>query len=326
MFERLTGLTIAPSDPRTWYVAISSGSCLERCFPGCDGVGRFLRSRDGGWTWEHVEGIPLEGHTILRLAVPHDDPLTVFATTMIGPYVTRDGGDSWEPLTLLDDLAGGSPPRPGRVAPSVWVITTDPFDSQLIYAGCTNAAVLRSCDGGHSWEQAASGMEPNESVSDLEPDPSRPGVVYASTNYSGIYVSGDRAQTWERIADGLEIPNVERLALSRDGTVLFAGTWGGGVFRLGPFPDGLDDCIQDLSDACFRNSPDQRKTALHNKLMALSKMIGQGRSRQAMEKLAQDIRAKMDGEGKDDWITCSEEREVLLLRIDQVLGYLGGGP
>ena len=84
-----------------------------------------------------------------------------------------------------------------------------------------------------TWTQAAAGMDPNEPIYDLILDPSRPGVLYASSWLSGVFVSTDGAQSWQKLGNGLSFTAVRQLALSTDGTVLYAATRGGGPFRLG---------------------------------------------------------------------------------------------
>jgi photosystem II stability/assembly factor-like uncharacterized protein len=228
-------LAIAPSDPQIMYVGFANAGCLVWDFAGCDGFSPlgFFRSSDGGYTWEHMVSTPFDGYSVLSLVISLDDPSTVFAATMTGPFVSRDGGENWEFLNELDDMAGWSPPRPGIVQPSIIVMDIDRFDAQLIYAGSPSSGVFRSTDGGQTWEQAAAGMDPNTAITDFEPDTGRPGVVYAGSRDSGVFVSTDGAQMWQRICEGLDRPEVLGLALSADGTVLYAGTNGAGVFRLG---------------------------------------------------------------------------------------------
>jgi photosystem II stability/assembly factor-like uncharacterized protein len=228
-------LAIAPSDPQVLYVGFANAGCLAWDFGGCDGLGTpgFFRSDDGGHTWEHVVSTPFDGWSVLSLVVSLDDPFTVFAATMTGPFVSRDGGDTWEFLKELDDPAGWSPPRPGIVQPSIYVMDVDPFDAQLIYAGSPSSGVFRSTDRGETWVQAAAGMEPNTPIMDLAPDMSRPGVLYAGSRDSGVFVSTDGAQTWRKINEGLGRPEVLVMALSADGTVMYVGSNGAGVFRLG---------------------------------------------------------------------------------------------
>jgi hypothetical protein len=48
-----------------------------------------------------------------------------------------------------------------------------------------------------------------------------------------VFYSTDGAATWQNLKSGLTFTNVRGLALSDDGSVLYVGTVGGGVFRLG---------------------------------------------------------------------------------------------
>jgi hypothetical protein len=48
-----------------------------------------------------------------------------------------------------------------------------------------------------------------------------------------VFLSADGGQTWSPLNDGLLTPAAEKLALSTDGSVLYATTEGAGVFRLG---------------------------------------------------------------------------------------------
>ena len=90
-------------------------------------------------------------------------------------------------------------------------------------------------------------------------------------------------------------------------------------------PSAIDDYIRGLPDQCFKNNPDQRKNALHNKLMEVQALIDVGDYQEAIDKLTHDIRPKVDGEGKNDWITCSEAQEDLIAMIDALIKYLEGG-
>ena len=158
------------------------------------------------------------------------DSRTVFAATMAGAYRSRDGGDTWQSLT---DLEAKAPAHPGSGMPPAFAIVTDPFEPGTVYAGSPRGGVFRSLDGGDSWTQASYGMDPNEGISDFLADPNRPGLIYASTRESGVFYTTDRGQRWTPLADGISQVWVDQMALSEDGSVLYAGTRVSGVVRLG---------------------------------------------------------------------------------------------
>jgi hypothetical protein len=114
--------------------------------------------------------------------------------------------------------------------------------------------VFRSKDGGDTWEQAGYGMDPNEAINDLLPDPNRPGLIYASTMGSGVYYTTNRGDSWTLLNEGIGSLWVDQMALSDDGSVLYAGTRVSGVIRLGmptgtapqaEVPDVQEEAAQD---------------------------------------------------------------------------------
>jgi photosystem II stability/assembly factor-like uncharacterized protein len=186
-----------------------------------------LRSHDGGYTWELVASTPFTNVSILNLAVSHEVSSTLYVATMSGVYRSHDAGDTWQHLSALETA---TPPPPGW--PVAFVVATDPFSPAIVYAGIPYDGVYRSTDGGDSWVQMSNGLNANEAIVDLLPDPNREGVIYASTKGSDVFYSTNRGQTWQQAGDSLQL-DMRELALSEDGSVLYVGTLGTGLFRLG---------------------------------------------------------------------------------------------
>jgi outer membrane protein assembly factor BamB len=86
--------------------------------------------------------------------------------------------------------------------------------------------------------------------------------------------------------------------------------------------DKIIEYILGLDDDCFKNNPDNRKKTLVNKLEEVRDMINAGDYEGAMDKLINDIRPKMDGKGKNDWITCETAQNDLTGMIDELIEYL----
>jgi hypothetical protein len=57
-------------------------------------------------------------------------------------------------------------------------------------------------------------------------------VLYAADRLSGVYRSTDGGVSWQPINEGLRMRAVNQLALTPDGTSLYAATEGEGVYRL----------------------------------------------------------------------------------------------
>ncbi|MBT4309068.1 MAG: hypothetical protein HOD49_01520 [Anaerolineae bacterium] len=227
----------APSDPQIMYAGFASAGCFgDRPWDCPISSPQFRRSFDGGLNWEIIEGAPFENTGILALDVHPHEPRNVYAATVIGVYLSEDGGGSWRHLQALREetmnLPRGMEPAPGE-AFVIYDVLVDPFEPNMIYAATLEYALWRSADGGESWEQASAGMDPNQQMFGLLADPNRPGVIYASTSLSGIFVTTDGGDSWRQLGDGLDFFNMKDMALSADGSVLYVGTGGRGVYRLG---------------------------------------------------------------------------------------------
>jgi photosystem II stability/assembly factor-like uncharacterized protein len=233
-------LAVAPSDPHTVYLAFFDGLCAAGSSGSCfDPMPGFFRSSDGGLTWEEVLGGPFKHAATLRIAVHPQDGRKLFAATSDGLYTSDDGGDTWQQVSGLTEVAAqvaiwdSDSPLSRSNAVIITEVVFDPYNVNTLYAAALQKGVFRSDDGGATWQTAAYGMDPNEPVLKLLPDPNRPGVLYAGSSWSGVFVSTDGAQTWRHISDGLTITSVISLALTADGSILYAGTYNGGAWRLG---------------------------------------------------------------------------------------------
>jgi photosystem II stability/assembly factor-like uncharacterized protein len=214
------------------YIGYGGGSCLIADWPFCiyPSPGIF-KSLDGGQAWKQITGTPFDNASILSAAVPADDAQIVYVATMKGLFVTYNGGKSWQEITSLEEHAPWREMGGVQVPPAI-TITADPFDPKTLYAGTQHMGLWMSSDSGFTWTLASIGMDPNEFIWDILPDPNRPGVVYAATDQSGIYVSIDGAKNWRKINKGMDYRTIRVMALSEDGSVLYAGSGGAGVFRL----------------------------------------------------------------------------------------------
>lgn len=95
-------------------------------------------------------------------------------------------------------------------------------------------------------------------------------------------------------------------------------------------PSAINDYIQGLPELAFRKPADQRTKALENKLLhgsdSVANLIQAGKIQDAIDKLKDDIRAKLDGSlggnPKDDWITQPLAQDELAVKIDCLVAYL----
>jgi photosystem II stability/assembly factor-like uncharacterized protein len=239
----MRALVAAPSHPTVLYTGFNNPLCLSRRVDLClSAMPNMYRSADGGHSWQELLSTPFANQTVLSIAVHPDDSQKLYAATITGLFLSMDGGASWEKVESFNDAVGQIPvvdsgdPIAQFDLRVVTDVVFDPFNPQLLYAASLQGAVWRSRDGGETWDQAAAGMDPNELVVKLLPDPGHPQLIYAASTFSGVFVTLDGGEVWQSINDGLDSRNITNLALSADGSVLYAGTGASGVFRLGGTP------------------------------------------------------------------------------------------
>ncbi len=214
-------IAFAPSDPKIVYAG-SAGYYSAGIFDlGMPGQGIWV-NRDGtGKYWQAANTLVTEGTHVTGLAVDHRDAQRVLAATATrGILLTTDGGASWEERNQ------------GLGIPKALSIAMDPANANGLLVGLVRGGTYRSADGGKSWKSSSSGMPPEASVSSIVYDPTNSNVVYAADLFSGVYHSLDGGETWRPLINGLQIRSVNALAISADGLHVYAGTEGGGVYRL----------------------------------------------------------------------------------------------
>ncbi len=168
----VAALAVAPSDPRTLYASIEDAGVF--------------RSRDGGNSWVPAGNPAPEGSEISSLAVHPRSPLTVYAGDFgTGIFRTTDGGRRWTPTTT---------------PPSIFVTLLALDASAALYAGALPleadvGGVLRSADGGASWERRNGGIPGLRTLS-VAVDPADPDNLVTSVNGPGLFRTANAAARW----------------------------------------------------------------------------------------------------------------------------------
>lgn len=219
-----------------------------------------FRMADGSGEWEALgRGLP-EDVEVRYITVRPGDASVVYAGSHLGPYRSTDGGDSWESLnipgpetvvwsilqhptdpdvlyvgtqncTILRTADGGRSWRKlevGRPEGLVQMtfplrvvrLALDPASPDTVYAAFEVGGVVRSRDGGETWESCnaallelareerlksrilsdtdAEGMMDSHS---LAVSPVNGGRVWLA-NRMGLFISGDRGRSWEEFGIG----------------------------------------------------------------------------------------------------------------------------
>jgi photosystem II stability/assembly factor-like uncharacterized protein len=214
----------APSNPNTLFIGMSNSKCINKREAGtCTNapVANLLKSIDNGKKWVEIRGTPFENFSVSGIAIhPQDEQIIWVATAGDGIFMSVDGGITWEEKSA------------GLETPFLMALSIDPNNPDMLIVGTANRAIYTSIDGGETWTVSAYGMDPNERISAVVVDPVRPGVVYAGSKNSGVFVSQDYGATWSLHNEGLRTRAIISLEISSDGTTLYAGTQGEGIFRL----------------------------------------------------------------------------------------------
>jgi len=223
--ESITALAIDPVDSSTLYAA---GFYLG--YPFCGGFCPLLpvyfaeRSADGGKTWKGFLPPQLsrtEGEVYpLEVVVDPQERNTLYVTGLF-PHSNLlksiDRGATWKELPIL-----GSSFFISR-------LLIHPEDSRTLFAATssypvTGPRIVRSTDGGESWEAADNGLPPYSRNQDLALAPTRPYTLYAATN-QGLFLSDDGGSHWSPLSAGLPTPDVRHVLVDPfDPSTVYAAT------------------------------------------------------------------------------------------------------
>jgi photosystem II stability/assembly factor-like uncharacterized protein len=174
------GFSPDPADPLAYY---ASGH------PSAGGNSGFLKSTDGGGSWQHIsDGLngPVDFH---QLDVSAADPKTIYGG-FGGLQVSHDGGVTW---TMAGELPG-----------ELIAIAASGTKAATVYAA-TKIGLQASEDGGASWKSVAF---PGEVVSLVEAEAD--GTLYAYVVGKGLMHTNESATgNWELLsnafADGIPL-------------------------------------------------------------------------------------------------------------------------
>jgi photosystem II stability/assembly factor-like uncharacterized protein len=180
--HRVCWIAVNPHDSAHIYVAIEAGA--------------FVRSVDGGATWEpHPDGARRDNHT---LATHPDAPCRVYAAAGDGYAETPDCGETW------------AYPQDGLDHRYVWGLAVDPGDPETVVVSAANDAysahlpesasayIYRREHADGRWRVAMDGMPDARGTVRAVLTTGGPGEFYALTN-RGLFRSEDAAHSWSRL-------------------------------------------------------------------------------------------------------------------------------
>ncbi len=177
-------VAVDPSDPDTAWAGLREQG--------------LRRTRDGGATWDDV-GLPAPG--VFSVAVSPAGGAVYAGCEPSALYRSDDSGETWRELDALLELPSqptwSFPPRPWTS--HVRWIAPSPHEPDLLLVGIELGGLMRSLDGGKSWEDHRPGAQ--RDVHSLTWHPTIAGRAYEAGG-GGAAFSEDAGATWRPADDG----------------------------------------------------------------------------------------------------------------------------
>jgi photosystem II stability/assembly factor-like uncharacterized protein len=183
-------LAVDPQNPEVMYISAGFGAGL-------------LKTSDGGSHWT---GLQAPSETVSALVIDPQTPNILYAIAGYGLlFKSIDGGASWSQSQL---------PIPGNSNRSTFnAVAIDPKNPSTLYgawsSGGLGTGVLKSSDGGASWNEVNSGLideaHPHAAIGALAVDP-QTHTIYASAVPRGIFTSSDAGMSWRPVLGGDWLP------------------------------------------------------------------------------------------------------------------------
>jgi photosystem II stability/assembly factor-like uncharacterized protein len=156
------------------------------------------RTTDGGRSWDDCR---LPDPSVFSLAVSAANGAVYAGTEPSRLFRSDDGGESWRALDSLLELPSrptwSFPPRPWTS--HVRWIAPNPHDADLLLVGIELGGLMRSTDGGETWQDHRPGAQPDvHSLAWHARDRAR---AYEAGG-GGAAWSDDAGETWEAADDG----------------------------------------------------------------------------------------------------------------------------
>jgi photosystem II stability/assembly factor-like uncharacterized protein len=158
------------------------------------------RSKDAGESWQRLSAPKPELSVWSLFRHPKSNQTLFAGYEPCAIYRSTDDGRTWSALPI-----GATFPEitmtPEAFPKRVLSMAIDPYDPNLVYAAIEIGGLLRSRDGGSSWEAAIDGVyvtEDSVDVHSVVTDSTAPGTVTIATRI-GVFKSENRGERWRHL-------------------------------------------------------------------------------------------------------------------------------
>lgn len=202
--------------------------------------GGVWKSTDGGRSWQQVNDILATKGKILKLNLininkivfdPQDNKTIYLATEGNGVFYSLDAANSWQsfsqlPKTTFNDIAIDAKNKCviyvvsgnklfktdncGRDFLNIYyhqkdqvilnAVAVDFYNPQIVYLGTSEGEILKSTNGGRSWQTS---FRAGSSIMDILFDPTDSRIVYVGSQKSGLFKTMNAGDSWSEINTGI---------------------------------------------------------------------------------------------------------------------------
>lgn len=179
--EKIYGLAVNQNNPSIVYATVVAG---KRAM--------IVKTEDAGENWKTVYSEPADGSIVLSLALDPQNPQKIYAGTDQGQiFFSENAGETWRSLYWTQNKQ------------AVYKIAVDRFNTQLVYIAIFQNGMLRTKDGGKTFEPLGGSMsfadrKLLQNPTTLTADPYRPEWIYVGTS-EGLLRSKDSGNSWETL-------------------------------------------------------------------------------------------------------------------------------